>query len=202
MTESPPANPARKSRWGWCCAGCVILPLLTSFCLVAAFFLVPWLSDALNLFGPGAEEVYSQAPDLAASREVEQVFAGLGIPGVRVYVIPIKDQPTQGAFVILDASRGYRGLNPSDSEDDQFLKVVQQLSQANRDHNLRLTHVTVEYRDGAGERATAFTAPQVLIDELAAGAINQDQFFSQIEIDLLTTIQYLELEQLLEELQQ
>jgi hypothetical protein len=174
---------------------------LTSFCLVGAFFLVPWLSDSLNLFGPGAEEVYSQAPDLAASREVEEVFTGLGIQGVRVYVIPIKNQPAQGAFVILDASQGYQGLYPPAAEGDHFLRVLQQLSRANRENNLRLEHVTVEYRDEAGQRATAFTAPQALIEELAAGAISQDEFFSQIEIDLLTTIQYLELEQLLEEFQ-
>jgi hypothetical protein len=197
--SAPPQNPPKKRR-GWC-AWCLLIPLLSVLCLVGAYFLGPWISDALNLFGPDAEEVYSQAPDLEASRDVEDVFASLNIPGVRAYVIPLKDEPTQGAFVILDASQGYQGLYPQDAKDDHFQQVVQAISRVNREKGLRLSHVSLEYRDEAGEKATAFTAPQELIDQYADGVISQDEFFSQIEVDILSTIEYLDLDQLLEEIQ-
>lgn len=201
MSDVSPSKNKSKKRRRWFCAGCVLLPLFTVLCLAGAFFVGPNLVDALNLFGPGAEEVYGYAPNEAASQEVEEVFEEMGIPGVRVYVIPMKGKPTQGAFVILDASQGYRGLYPPTAEDDHFHQVVQQISRTNQEENLRLAHVTVEYRDENGKRATAFTAPQVLVERYAEGEITQEEFFSQIEIDILTTIEYLELEELLKEIQ-
>jgi hypothetical protein len=149
-----------------------------------------------------AEEAYEAAPDLAASESLTNTFTELGIPGVRVYVIPIKGEPTQGAFIILDGSAGYVGMDPLDTEDDMLLLILQDITRRNRTENLRLAHITVDYRDEYGETATAFTADQELVEKFADGLITQREFFGQIEIDFMGTLQYLGIDGLLEEIQQ
>jgi hypothetical protein len=148
-----------------------------------------------------AREVYEAAPDLAASQSLTGIFSEMDIPGVRVYVIPMKGEPTQGTFIILDASAGYMGLDPLNSKDDTFLRVMQDITTRNREENLRLAHVTVDFRDEFGETATAFTVNQSWVEDYADGRITQREFFAQIEIDLFGTIQYLGIDGLLEEIQ-
>ncbi|MGB2963973.1 MAG: hypothetical protein WBB69_08305 [Anaerolineales bacterium] len=196
-------NEVPKKKRGWCfCAGCILFPLVTVLCLVSAVFFGPDVAGWLGIFGMQAEEVYEGAPDPVASRSLTETFEELGIPGVNVYVIPIKGESTQGAFIILDASAGYKGMNPANTADDAFLLVLQGITRRNRDENLRLAHVTVDYRDEYGETATAFTAPQTLIEDYADGRITQEEFFGEIEIDLLGTLEYLGIDNLLEEIQQ
>ena len=203
MTQTPPPRPDRKKR-GWCfCAGCLLLPVLVAGCLGAAYFVGPRLADALNLFGPEAEEVYAYAPNQEASQELSAIFTAREIPGVRVLVIPIKGEAAHGAFITLDASAGYRGLSPLDDEDEVFREVMAEITRRDRAFDLNLAHVTVESRDEAGETALAFTAPQSLVEEYAAGAISHEEFFGEIEVDLLRTIDYLDLDlnKILEEVQ-
>jgi hypothetical protein len=203
MSETTPPQPERKKR-GWCfCAGCLLLPILAVGCLAAAYFLGPRLADALNLFGPEAEEVYAYAPNELAGRELEAIFTAREIPGVRVTVIPIKGENTHGAFITLDASAGYRGLSPLDDEDEVFREVMTEITRRDRALDLNLAHVTVEYRDEMGDSAAAFTAPQSLVEEYAAGTISHEEFFSGVEIDLLRSIDYLDLDigEILEEVQ-
>lgn len=203
MTEPNPPQPERKKR-GWCfCAGCLLLPVLMVGCLAAAYFIGPWLADTLNLFGPEAAEVYAYAPNEAAGKELEAIFTARDIPGVRVTVIPIKGEAAHGAFITLDASAGYRGLSPMDDEDEVFREVMEEITRRDRALDLNLAHVTVEYRDEMGDSAVAFTAPQTLVEEYAAGALSHEEFFAGIELDLLRTIDYLDLDigEILEEVQ-
>jgi len=198
--QSTQDSPPKKKGRG--CLTCLLIPLLTVLCLASLVFLGPKVAGWLGIFGLEAKEAYEAAPDLAASSSLTETFAELGIPGVRVYVIPIKGEPTQGAFIILDASAGYMGLDPFKSKDDTFLLIMQDISRRNRKENLRLAHVTVDFRDENGETATAFTVDQEIVDQLADGSISQREFFAQIEIDLLGTIQYLGIDGMLEEIQQ
>lgn len=149
-----------------------------------------------------AREVYEAAPDLAASASLTETFTELGIPGVRVYVIPIKDEQTQGAFVILDISAGYQGMDPMNSEDDMLRIILEDITRRNRSEKLNLAHVTVEYRDEAGEPATAFTVDQETVEQYADGLISRREFFAETELDLLGTMDYLGIEDLLEEIQE
>jgi len=202
MSESVQNPTPPKKKRGRGCITCLLIPLVTVLCLAGAIFLGPKLAGWLGIFGMEAQEAYEAAPDLAASESLTETFAELGIPGVRVYVIPIKSEPTQGAFIILDASAGYQGLDPLNANDDMFLLIMQDITSRNREENLRLAHVTVDFRDEFGETATAFTADQELVDEFADGLIAQEEFFGQIEIDFLGTLQYLGIDGLLEEIQQ
>ena len=83
-----------------------------------------------------------------------------------------------------------------------LLLVLQDITRRNREEDLRLAHITVDYRDENGETVTSFTANQELVEKYADGLITQKGFFAQIEIDLMGTIQYLGIEGLLEEIQQ
>ena len=204
MSEPVQNDTSRKKR-SWCfCAGCILIPFLSILCLAGAYFIVPPLANWLGIFGDDAREVYQYAPDPAASRSLTESFEALGIPGVKVYVIPIKEEPTQGAFIILDSSAGYTGLDPLNSgdEDEVFLQVIQDITRRNREENLRLAHVTVEYRDEYGERATSFTVDQEVVEQYADGLITQKGLFAQIEIDLVGTLEYLGIEGMLEEIGQ
>lgn len=198
-TVQNPTPPEKKRGRG--CLTCLLIPLVTVLCLVSAYFVGPRIASWLGIFGMEAKEAYEAAPDLAASASLTETFTELGIAGVRVYVIPIKGEPTQGAFIILDASAGYKGMDPLKTNDDTFLLIMQDIARRNRKENLRLAHVTVDFRDENGETATAFTVDQEIVDQLANGLISQREFFAQIEIDLLGTIQYLGIDGLLEELQ-
>jgi len=93
-------------------------------------------------------------------------------------------------------------LDPLNEADDMLLLILQDITRRNRTENLRLAHVTVDYRDENGDTATAFTVNYELAEEYADGLITQKGFFSQIEIDLIGTLQYLGIDGLLEEIQQ
>ena len=201
MSESVQNPTPPKKKRGRCCLWAILIPLLTILCLVSAYFVGPRIASWLGIFGKEAKEVYEAAPDLAASESLTNTFSELGIPGVRVYVIPIKGEPTQGAFIILDASAGYKGMNPMKANDDIFLLIMQDITVRNREENLRLAHVTVDFRDEIGETATSFTVDQEMVERFADGFISQREFFAQIEIDLLGTMQYLGIDGILEELQ-
>ena len=201
MSESVQNPTPPKKKRGRGCITCLLIPLVTVLCLAGAIFLGPKLAGWLGIFGMEAQEAYEAAPDLAASQSLTETFTELGIPGVRVYVIPIKGEPTQGAFIILDASAGYKGMNPMKANDDIFLLIMQDITVRNREENLRLAHVTVDFRDEIGETATSFTVDQEMVERFADGFISQREFFAQIEIDLLGTMQYLGIDGILEELQ-
>jgi hypothetical protein len=192
--------PPRKKR-GWCCAGCILIPLVSILCLASTYFVGPRVASWLGIFGKEADEVYEAAPDLAASQSLTDTFDQLGIPGVRVYVIPIKGKPTQGAFIILDASAGYRGMDPLNNNNKIFLQILQDITAKNRAENLRLDHITIDYRDENGDTATAFTVDQDLVEKYADLQITQREFFAQIEIDVMYTLRYLGIEGILEELE-
>lgn len=202
MSDQIQSNQPPKKR-GWCfCAGCLLTPVISILCLVSVYFFGPPLASWLGIFGDEAKEVYQYAPNQAASQSLTETFNELGITGVRVYVLPIKGQPTQGAFIILDASAGYQGLDPLNEQDEMLLLILQDITRRNRSENLRLDHVTVDFRDEYGETATAFTADQESVEEYADGLITQKGFFAQIEIDIMGTLQYLGIEGLMEEIQQ
>jgi len=201
MSESVQNPTPPKKKRGRGCLTCFLILIITFLCLAGAIFLGPKLAGWLGIFGMEAKEAYEAAPDLAASESLTSTFSELGIPGVRVYVIPIKGEPTQGAFIILDASAGYKGMNPMKANDDIFLLIMQDITSRNREENLRLAHVTVDFRDEVGETATSFTVDQEMVERFADGFVSQREFFAQIEIDLLGTMQYLGIDGILEELQ-
>jgi len=203
MSETVQNSTPPKKKRGRGCLTCLLIPLLTFLCLVSTYFVGPRIASWLGIFGMEAQEAYEAAPDLAASESLTNTFSELGIAGVRVYVIPIKGEPTQGAFIILDTSNGYQGLDPlNEGEDEMLLQVMREITLRDGLENLRLAHVTFEFRDEYGEPSTAFTVDQEYVEALATGEITQEEFFGKIEIDLLGTLEYMGIDGLLEEIQE
>lgn len=202
MSEPVEISAPPEKKRGRCCLYAILIPLVTVACLAGLVLAGPKLASWLGIFGMEAKEAYEAAPDLVASQSLTQTFSDLEIPGVKVYVIPIKNQPTQGAFIILDESAGYQGLDPLNTNSDVFLTILEDLAAKNRAEDLRLAHVTVDYRDEKGDTATAFTVDQDLIDQYVDGSISREEFFGNIEIDVMHTLQYLGIDGLLEEVQQ
>jgi hypothetical protein len=198
MSELPQASEPKKTRRFRGCLGCLGLLGISAICLAGIFFLGPSIFSTLGVFGQEAEEVYEQAPDPFASAQLSQVFEERDIPGVRVYVIPIKDEPTQGAFIILDSSDGYTGLSPLADNDDVFIELLQDLTRRSRQENLQIAHVTIDFRDEQGDTAMAFTVQQSDVEAFADGESTQDEFFGKVHFDLLGTIQYLGIEEFLQ----
>lgn len=193
-----PYAPKKKSR------GCLIWSIILGvslLCIAAALLLAPMLLRALGIFGRDAKEVYEQSPDVVASEKLSQAFSERNIPGVEVYVIPIKGEPTQGAFIILDASKGYTGLSPLEDSSDVFVELLRDLTRRNRDENLRISHVTVEYRDEEGSSMLSFTVSQADVEKYANGQISQDEFFKAVHFNLVDTLRKMGVEELLEEYQ-
>lgn len=198
MSYYPAAAPTPK-RNRFTCITCLLLALIACACLALLVFVAPIALQKLGLFGPDAREVYELAPDPVASRALEGALVERGIAGVSVYVIPIKGQPTQGAFIILDASQGYTGLSPLDDDDQVLTQLLQDLAARNREQNLRISHLTVEYRDQSGAQMLAFTADMADVDAYAGGQITRETFFSRVNFNILETFQNLGIDQLLQE---
>ena len=201
MNASPPEKKSSKKK---VVCGCfVFLLLIGTFMVCLAGVVVldpPWLRS-LGIFGNKARQVYQLAPDPIASAQLSQVFTERNIPGVSVYVIPMKDKPYQGAFIILDVSKGYAGLNPTDENDQFFIELLQDLTRRNREEDLRLYHLTVDYRDETGNTLLAFTVNQKDVESYAGGLISQTEFFKSVHFDLVDTLQRLGVSEFLEESQ-
>ncbi|MCJ7432066.1 MAG: hypothetical protein MUO77_01120 [Anaerolineales bacterium] len=201
MSNLPKANKSKNNRGLVRCLGCLTIMIVSILCLACIVLFTPPLFRMLGIFGREASEVYELSPDPIASEQLSQAFTERNIPGVRVYVIPIKGKTSQGAFIILDPSDGYSGLSPLEDSDDVFIELLQDLTLRNRDENLRISHVTVDYRDEEGNTTLAFTVNQEDVEAYADGLMSQDEFFKVVHFDLLGTIQRLGIDEFLEESQ-
>lgn len=201
MNVSPPEKKSSKGKFVCSCLGILLMISAVMVCLAGVLVLDPPFLRSLGIFGSKARQVYQLAPDPIASQQLSQAFDDRQIAGVSVYVIPMKDKPYQGAFIVLDTSRGYSGLNPIDQNDDVFISLLQDLTRRNREQDLRIYHVTVDYRDEAGDTVLAFTVNQKDVESYASGAISQTDFFKLVHFDLLDTLQRLGVSEFLEESQ-
>lgn len=201
MTEFPQSrqNPPRSKGKG--CLSCVLILGVSVVCMAGVLLLTPLVLQRLGVFGRQAKDVYQLAPDPVASRQLSQAFADRDIAGVSVYVIPIMGEETQGAFIILDESNGYTGISPMDDSDEVFIDLLRDLTERNRKENLRISHLTVDYRDEQGNSLLSFTVDQDTVEQYANGLISQEEFFRVVHFDLVKTLRRMGVEELLEEVQ-
>ncbi len=184
-----------------CCLILLIFSCLCLACLTTTIFLGPSILTKLGFTGRTAKEVYQLAPDQSAGKSLTSAFVDRNIPGVRVIVIPISGEPTSGAFIILDSSKGYTGLSPMSEGDTVFLSLLKDLVERNRRDALRIKHVTVDYRDEQGISLLSFTVDQKTIEKYADGAITREEFYRSVHFNLLDTLQRMGFEDLLKEVQ-
>lgn len=191
MTTDHEAPPAKKGRGCLGCAGAIVV--IIALC-AAAWFLAPTVMTALGLSSPGAEELYSGAPDLFAGRAVEEVLVDSGVEGASVTVIPIKGSDGQLAVITLhDASS--INWSESGSAEEGFLHTVQALSRANG-QGLRVERAVIDVRGENGQPFIAITASQDSIDAYANGEISRDEFVASVDADLDSLLDLVDLQAL------
>lgn len=163
---------------------------------------MPLVLRTLGIFGRNAEYVYQQSPDLVAAEKLNELIEARDIAGVSVYVIPIMDSEEKGAFIILDSSKGYTGLSPMDDDNEVFFDLLKDLVKRDHEENLRIAHMTVEYRDEQAVPLVSFTIEQGLVEKYVAGSISSDQFYGLVDFNTAETLRNLGLDELLNEVQQ
>jgi hypothetical protein len=194
--QQPP--PPKKKRGFPTCLIILAVALLLLACLI---FLVPALLRSFGIFGRSAKYVYQQAPDIVTSEKLKELIEDRNIEGVSIYVIPMMDSDEKGAFIILDSSKGYTGLSPLDDDNEVFFALLKDLVSRDQQENLRIAHLTVEYRDEQGAPFLSFTVDQATVEDYVAGSISKDEFFGFVEFNTMDTLKSLGLDQLLDEVQ-
>lgn len=195
----PPAPPVTRKPKG--CLTCLIILGVVLALLACLIFLVPALLRAAGIFGRSAQYVYQQAPDLVAGQQLGEVLNERGIEGVSVYVIPIMDTDDKGAFIILDSSKGYTGLSPLEDDNEVFFDLLRDLVRRDEEENLRIAHLTVEYRDEQAVPFFSFTVAQEVVEKYVAGSITSDEFFGLVKFSTADMLRNLGLDELLDEVQ-
>jgi hypothetical protein len=145
---------------------------------------------------PTAQELYSGAPDLVAGQSVSDALVEAGVQGASVLVIPIQDSQGQIAIITLDESQGYAGFGSPASNNLQI--VIGNIVSANRARALHIEQLSIDYRDQTGESSLAFTTSMEKAEAFADGHITQQEFIGDVDFDLVDTLRYYGLDQLLE----
>ena len=192
-----PVTSAKKKPKG--CLTCLIILGAGVVLLAFIIFVFPAILRAMGVFGRSAEYLYQQAPDLVAGEKLTEVLKQRNIDGVSVYVIPMKGRNEKGAFIILDASKGYTGLSPLDDDNEIFFDLLRDLVTRDHNENLRIAHLTVEYRDEQANPFFSFTVAQEVVEDYVSGNISDDEFYGLVHFNTADTLRNLGLDELLEE---
>jgi hypothetical protein len=132
---------------------------------------------------------------------VTQALVSSGVQGASVLVIPIKGSSGQIAIITLDESRGYQGLAGTGSGPgtDNLRVVVTNIVNANRQGEYGIERLSIDYRDTSGESSLAFTTTIEQAEAYAAGSITTQEFMGDVEFNLLDTMRYYGVDQILTE---
>jgi hypothetical protein len=180
---------------------CLGLIAVSAVVLVAAVLFGPTLLRKVGVFAPTAEERYSGAADPVGTEMVSEALDNAGIEGAEVVVMPVKGSDGQIAVITLNESSRLGSINSSASGEEQFRSLVRDYAQANRDGDLRIDTVALDFQGEDGESLVSVGVPQEAIDAYAAGEITRSEFVEQVEIDFSNLISPAELRQLIAEME-
>ena len=198
MTQTQEKPRGRGLR---CCGGC----LLTTVILVGVVALAVWQGPNLlrraGILPPGAEQLFSGAPDRAATEAMDSVLESADIDGVDVLVLPIAGSTDQLAVFSVDMETASFGDIQSQVEAEAFLAdLVRQMAAQNEAGGLAIEQVAVDFTDASGDSALTIAAPADAFEAYAAGTISREDLLSQVEIDFSGLLDPSQVEALLEEL--
>ncbi len=191
-----------KKRGCLGCLGCLGLLAALAVALVAVLFFAPSLLRKIGILGLEAEERYYGAADPLGTEMVTEVLDDAGFAGVEVVVIPVKGGEGQIAVVTLTESSQIGSIDNTASGEEQFVSLIQDYSQANREGELNIETVALDFQGDNGESLISMSVPQEAIDAYAAGEISRREFVRQVEIDFSNLISAAELQQLITEMEQ
>jgi len=179
MGVAQPPSPPRKTRRGCFCCGVPVAVGGLCLCVALfAFFVLP------NVIGPSPDDLAGDAPDPVASAALTLMLNESGLEGARALVFPIRGSDQQFAYIILDDAAGFACAECVEGSEQAFHAAVTGLSEANREGDLRLGVVAMEYRDESGATLFSVATSQDNVEAYASGAIGKEQFLSSADADL------------------
>lgn len=196
-----PDGGRRRNRGCLACLGCVGLTACLAALLVAVVLFAPALLRKVGIFGPGPEERFSGAADPVGTDMVAEVLDEAGFEGVEVVVMPVQGGKGQVAILTLNESSRLGAIDSSASGEEQFMSLVQDFSRANREGDLRIETVALDFQGENGQSLVSAGVPQEAVDAYAAGKISRREFVQQVEIDFSNLISAAELQRLIAEME-
>jgi hypothetical protein len=192
----------KPRRRGWrCCGGCLLLAGGLILVLILAVWLGPGLLRSAGVLPPGAEELFSGAPDPVATEAMNVVLKSADVDGVDVLVLPIAGSTDQLAVFSVNMETASAGGIQTQAEAEAFLAdLVRQMAAQNEARGLAIEQVAVDFTDAGGDSALTIAAPADAFEAYAAGTISREAFLSQVEIDFSNLLDPSQIDALLEEL--
>jgi hypothetical protein len=191
----------RRNRGCLACLGCLGLTACLAAVLVAVVLFAPSLLRKVGIFGPGPEERFSGAADPVGTEMVAEVLDDAGFEGVDVVVMPVQGSQGQVAILTLTESSRLGSIESTASGEEQFISLVQDFSRANREGDLRIETVALDFQGEDGQSLVSVGVAQQAVDAYAAGEISRREFVRQVEIDFSNLISAAELQQLIAEME-
>ena len=189
----------KRSKRNWCCCGCFLFVIVFIVGGGLSVWFGPTILRGVGLMEPSAEELFAGSKDPLATKAVNNMLSTAGVQGVEAMVIPIAGTEGQLAIFTVDANATAGGIS-TQAEAELFLTdTLRQLAETNRENELGIEHVAIDYLDESGQNLLAFTAPQAVVEAYADGSISRREFLSQVEVDFSNLISAEELRQLIEE---
>ncbi len=190
-----------RNRGCLACLGCLGLTACLAAVLVAVVLFAPGLLRKVGIFGPGPEERFSGAADPVGTEMVAQVLDDAGFEGVDVVVMPVQGSQGQVAILTLTEASRLGSIESTASGEEQFLSLVQGFSRANREGDLRIQTVALDYQGEDGQSLISVAVAQGAVDAYAAGKISRREFVRQVEVNFSNLISAAELQQLIAEME-
>lgn len=165
------------------CGGCGLVLLLVLLLVLAWVVLVPLgLLQRLGLRESAAETLLAGTPDReAAGLLLERMAAaGLNTQGVRLYVLPLADTGETAAFVLVDASQGFRFGQLG--EDNAVLGYLGELALSSAEE-LEIDRLALQYIDSDGAPLLTVTAPTNALQAYARGRLDSEGLLEQLNVD-------------------
>ena len=194
MVKQRQDPPTKKRRRG--CRGCLLSFVIVIAALIGLWFLAPVALRVTGVLPPEAEELYSGAPDPAASEAVEMTLIDAGIGGARAVVLPVKGSDAQVAVITLDESVTMEGSGKASAE-EAFMETIRGLSGPTAS-GVNVERAVVDIRGENGKPFLAFTASQESIDAYANGDIDRREFLRTVDADLSNLLDLLDVQTLME----
>jgi hypothetical protein len=136
------------------------------------------------VLGPSPDDLAGGAPDPVASAALTLTLNEAGLEGARALVFPIRGSDQQFAYIVLDDAAGFAGADTVAGNEQAFVSAIEGLSEANREGDLNLGVVAMEYRDESGATLFSVAASQENVEAYASGAIGKEQFLKGADADL------------------
>jgi hypothetical protein len=152
--------------------------LVTIFVIIVLGLVLPPILRYFDILRPDVREVYGAAPDLAASKDITQVFLDLNVTGVEALVIP-SQQGGQGAIITMDETKGFGGIaGPG------FDQLVDGLVLANQSGDYEIEYFSMIYIGEEGRELFTMATDWESLRAYSEGRITRSELMGNTGLDV------------------